>query len=140
MKNDRLRVPVDEAYLAAIGMATYCFARMEWDAVYCGERLKPGFVYTVATKTADMIAKDIIGFAHLITDQAKQARYRAAADEFERLVRRRNDLVHANPATIGSDQRLVRHGTPWQPTDIDDLADEFTACSLELNELHHHVL
>jgi hypothetical protein len=59
MKDDRLRVPVDEAYLAAIGMATYCFARMEWDAVYCGEKLKPGFVYTVAAKTAGMIAKDI---------------------------------------------------------------------------------
>ena len=140
MKNDRLRVPVDEAYLAANGMATYCFTQMEWNAVYCGEKLSPGFVYTVGTKTAGRIAKDIIGFAHLITDQTKQARYRTAADEFERLVRRRNDLVHANPATVGSDQRLVRHGTPWQPDDIDDLADEFAACSIELNDLYHNVL
>jgi hypothetical protein len=125
---------------SAIGMATYCFAQMEWNAVYCGDKLDPGFVNTVGTKTAGMIANDIIGFAHLIADHTKQTRYRAAADEFARLVRRRNDLMHANPATVGSDQRLVRHGTVWQPNEIDDLADEFAACSIELNELYHHVL
>jgi hypothetical protein len=140
MKDDRLRIPVDKAYLTAIGRATYCFASMEWDAVYCGEKLNPGYVGKVATKTAGMIAEDIVGFAQLITDQGKQARYQTAADAFKRLVKRRNDLVHANPATVGSGQRLVRHGTPWQATEIDGLADDFAACSIELNDLHHHVL
>ncbi len=68
MKDDRLRVPVDTAYLTTLGMATYCFASMEWNAVYCGERLSPGYVNTVATKTAGRIAKDIVGFAQLITN------------------------------------------------------------------------
>ena len=140
MKDDRLRVPVHAAYLAAIGMATYCFARLEWDAVYCGQKLSPGYVKTVAVKTAGMIAKDLTCFAKLITEPAKQARYQTAAGEFARLVKRRNDLMHATPATVGSDQRLVRHSIPWQPNEIDDLADEFTACSMELNELHHHTL
>jgi hypothetical protein len=140
MKDDRLRVPVDAAYLTAIGIATYCFALMEWNAVYCGQKLSPGYVSTVARKTAGTIGRDISGFDQLVTDQVKQARYRAAAAEFVRLVDRRNDLVHANPATVGSDQRLVRHGTPWQPNEIEDLADAFTACSMELNELYHHVL
>ncbi len=140
MKDDRLRVSVDAVYSTALGMATYCFAVMEWNAVYCGEKLSPGYVNTVARKTAGMIANDIVGFAPLITDPAKQARYRAAAVEFVRLVKRRNDLMHANPATVGSDQRLVRNGTPWQPDEIDSLADEFTACSIELNELFHDVL
>jgi len=140
MKDDRLRVPVEAAYLAVLGMATYCFAYMEWNAVYCGEKLSPGYVNTVAKKTAGDIARDVAGFAKLITNHHKRARYEAAADEFRRLVKRRNDLVHANPATVGNDQRLVRHGTPWQPNEIDDLADEFTACSMELNELFHHGL
>lgn len=140
MKGDRLRVPVDAAYLAAIGMATYCFASMEWNAVYCGEKLNPGYVNTVARKTAGEIAGDVLGFAELITDQDKRARYEAATGEFRRLVKSRNDLMHANPATVGNEQRLVRHGTPWQPNEIDDLADEFTACSIKLNELFHHVL
>ncbi len=140
MKDDRLRVPVDAAYLEALGIATYCFARMEWDAVYCGEKLSPGYMATVARKTAGTISHDIIGFATLITDPVKRARYQAAANQFDELVKRRNNLVHANPATVGGDQRLVRHGTPWQANQIEDLADEFTACSMELNELHHHVI
>lgn len=140
MKDDRLRVSVDAAYLTAIGTATYCFARMEWDAVYCGEKLSPGYVNMVGRKTAGMIGRNIGGFARLIANHVTRARYRAAVDEFVRLVARRNDLVHANPATVGGDQRLVRHGNPWQPHEIEDLADEFTACSLELNDLHKYVL
>ena len=140
MKDDRLRVAVEGPYFTATGLAIYCFASMEWNAVYCGEKLKADYASTVARKTAGKIADDIKGFAGLIADQGKRARYQAAADEFKRLVDRRNDLVHANPATVGSDQRLVRHGTPWQPSEIDDLADEFMACSIELNELFHRVL
>ncbi|MFK4047350.1 hypothetical protein ACI2KH_20555 [Roseomonas mucosa] len=140
MKDDRLRVPVDPAYLMSLGQAIYCFASLEWNAVYCGEKLSPGYVYTIAKKTAGKIANDLAGFADLIADNNKRSRYQAAVREFDRLVDRRNDLVHANPATIGCDQRLVRKGTPWQPNDIDDLADEFTVCSIELNELFHHIL
>ena len=140
MKNDRLRVPVDPAYVTAIGMATYCFATLEWNAVYCGEKLSRGYVNTVAKKTAGQIAQGVASFAQLITDPNKQIRFQVAANEFVRLVVRRNNLVHANPATVGGEQRLVRHGTPWLPSEIDDLADEFIACSMELNELHRHVL
>jgi hypothetical protein len=140
MKDDRLRVPVDVVYLKAIGMATYCFATMEWNAVYCGEKLNPGYVNTVATKTAGVIANDIVGFAQLITDPVTRARYQAAAADFARLVKRRNDLMHANPATVQNDQLLVRNGTPWQPAEVDALADEFAGCSFELNELLHNAL
>lgn len=140
MENDRLRVPVDSAYVAAIGLATYCFARLEWDAVYCGEKLSSGYINTVAKKTAGTIAQNITKFAYLIVDQNKRTRFQAATGQFVRLVERRNDLMHANPATVGGEQRLVRHGTPWQLSEINDLADEFTACSMELNELYHLVL
>lgn len=139
MKDDRLRISVDATYLTALGRAAYCFAYMEWAAVYCGEKLNSGYVGTVAIKTAGEIARDIAGSVSLIPDTSKQARCRTAVNEFRRLVDRRNDLVHANPATVGSEQRLVRHGAPWQPTEIDDLADDFAACAIELNDLHHHV-
>ena len=140
MKDDRLRVPVDAAYLTALGTATYCFACVEWNAAYCGEKLSPGYVSTISRKTAGEIADDLVRFADLVTDNGKRVRCQEAAREFKRLARRRNDLVHANPATVGGDQRLVRKGTPWQPNNIDDLSDEFTACSIELNELLYHVL
>ena len=140
MKGDRLRVPVDQDYLAAIGRATYCFARLEWVAVYCGNKLKSGYVNCVAKKTAGQVSKDIKRFASRSTDNSKRVRYEAAVDEFDRLVCRRNGLMHANPGTAGIDQRLFRHGAPWQPSDIDDLADEFAACENELNELFHKIL
>lgn len=140
MKDDRLRIPADAPYLAAIGRATYCFAILEWNAVYCGEKLRPGYGGTVGRKTAGTIAKEVAGCAALVTDPGTYVRYVAATAEFSRLVRCRNDLMHANPATVGGDQRLIRHGIPWQPDEIDDLADQFAACSIELNELHRHVI
>ena len=140
MKDDRLRVSVDSTYLAAIGMAAYCFATMEWNAVYCGEKLSPGYVNTVAEKTAGVIARDIVGFTQLVTEQNKQARYQTATNNFAQLVKRRNDLMHATPGTFESGQRLGRSGIPWELADINNIADDFATCSIELNELYYHVL
>lgn len=139
MKGDRRRIVVDDAYLKAIGAAVYSFAILEWNAVYCGEKLKPGYLRKVARKTAGCIAKDVTKFAPRIKDSDKRARYRAAV-EFTRLVGRRNNLVHANPATIGNEQRLYRRGKAWQLCEINELADEFAICSIELNELYYRVL
>jgi hypothetical protein len=86
MKDDRLRVPVDTAYLTAIGMATYCFARMEWDAVYCGEKLNPGYVNTVASKTAGRIGSDITDFAQLEHFQADCAARNCSNSLFDRMI------------------------------------------------------
>jgi hypothetical protein len=44
MKNDRLRIVVDDPYVMALGRATYVFAILEWNAVWCAERLDPGFI------------------------------------------------------------------------------------------------
>lgn len=140
MKGDRHRIPIDGDYLKAIGTAVYCFATLEWNAVYCGEKLSPGYVGKLAKKTAGKIATDVAKFESLISDPNKRARYRTATSEFVRLAKSRNDLLHSNSATVGHEQRLVRQGKPWQANEIDDLADEFAACSIELNELYHKVL
>ena len=44
MKDDRLRIPVAADYAAAIGLAAYVFACLEWDAVWCCERIKPDYI------------------------------------------------------------------------------------------------
>jgi hypothetical protein len=56
--NDRMRIPQDSAYFHAIGLAAVAFARLEWDAVWCCERLQAGYIttlrhtmYTRITKT-----------------------------------------------------------------------------------------
>ena len=41
-KDDRLRVTLDDPYAHALGLALFCFARMEWDAIYCCEKIDAG--------------------------------------------------------------------------------------------------
>lgn len=141
MKDDRLRVPTDVPYLHAVGLATICFARLEWDAVWCCEKAQPGYINTVATKTAGQIANDLINIAAMHTEPSVVATLGAAATEFKRLVARRNDLVHANPGTASSgEQRLFRRGAEWTIRLVDELADEFVAAGAPLNHHHHNLL
>lgn len=141
MKDDRLRVPIDDPYLHAVGLAVICFARLEWDAVWCCEKITPGYLASVGTKTAGQIANDLVTRAAGHTDPAIVASLCAPAAEFKRLVGRRNDLMHANPATAqNGDQRLFRHGVEWTIAEVNDVADEFVAAGTPLNYHLHNVL
>jgi hypothetical protein len=44
MKDDRLRVPVEPDYVSALGLAVFVFAKLEWAAICCCERIKPGSI------------------------------------------------------------------------------------------------
>ena len=137
-KDDRLRVPLDLKYAEVLGRATFCFARLEWDAVYCCEGMQKNYLHTIKKKTAGQIADDLVRLVGALTDPALKARCGPPAKEFKRLVGVRNNLIHGNPATAPTgEQWIVRDGSFWTPELIDDAADEFTACSLLLNELHH---
>lgn len=141
MKDDRLRVPIDDPYLHAVGLALICFARAEWAAVYCCEKMDPGYIGTVGKKSAGQIATDLVARAAAHPDPAVVATLSPAADEFKRLVGIRNDLMHANPGTApNGDQRLFRKGSEWTIPAVDDAADEFTANSIILNDHYHNVL
>ena len=141
MKDDRLRVPIDAPYLNAVGLAVICFARLEWDAVWCAEKIQPGYIHSVGKKMAGNIANDLIGLAAGHGDPAIVASLGTAAAEFKRLVDVRNAIMHANPGTSPSDeQRLFRHGSEWTIAMIDEAADAFVAAGSVLNHHHHHIL
>jgi hypothetical protein len=140
VKDDRLRIPIDPSYIASLGLATYAFAELEWSAVWCCERMCPGIVNSLDDKTAGGVAKKLVELATLrhatVNDDLLPA-----AKEFQGLVLARNALMHAKPGTDTDDeQRLFRNGHPWKIERINDLADEFTACSIRLNDLLHGVL
>lgn len=97
MKNDKLRVSIDEPYLQALGLAIVCFARLEWGSVWCCERMAPGYVSGVGRKTAGQIAIDLRDLTAAHPNLTSVTDLTPAAAEFRRLVTRRNDLVHANP-------------------------------------------
>jgi len=136
MKDDRLRTPVDEPYLVSLGRAAFCFASMEWNAACCCSRMQQDYLNTVALKTAGNIADDFVRLAGRLQDPALRRECVTAATEFKHLVKLRNGIVHAYPATApGGAQRLFRQGKPWTAEEIDDAADAYTACSLSLNAL-----
>lgn len=141
MKDDRLRVPIDDPYLHAVGLAMVCFARLEWDAVYCCEKMQPGYINTVGGKTAGQIANDLVALTAAHPNAAIVASLGPPAAAFKRLVGMRNGLIHANPGTApNGDQRLFRHGTEWTIAMVNDAADDFVAAGTPLNHHFHHVL
>lgn len=141
MKDERLRVPIDDAYLHAVGLATICFARLEWNAAWCCEKMQAGYLNTVGTKTAGQIANDLVTLAGVHPDPTVVASLGPLAAEYKRLVGKRNDLVHSNLGTAtNGDQRLFRKGQEWTIDLVNEAADEFASASEPLNHHIHNVL
>jgi hypothetical protein len=139
MKDDRLRVPVKPKYCSALGLATYCFASMSWNAVWCCEKLRLGSINSVPNKTAGIIGTTLLRWSEALPNSdGHKAECVAAAMEFLRLVDKRNDIMHSPPATApDGEQMFNRHGRFITVSDLEDMADESTACSLRLNALLH---
>lgn len=141
MKDDRLRVPVDNPYVVALGRAAYVFATLEWNAVWCAERLEPGFINSLNKKTAGKIANDLLALVGRIIDPAVKAACEPPMLRLQKLVDTRNGILHGKPGTApDQSQRLFRDGSVWNVSDLDDAADDFTECSDQLNALLYGVL
>ena len=116
MTKDRLRIPQDPEYFQAIGLATIAFARLEWNAVWCCERLKPDYIGSIEKrkKTAGTIGRDLASIFARIIDDEFRLKISPYAVEFREIVELRNSIVHGKPATApNGDQRLFRHGHEW---------------------------
>ena len=136
MKDDRLRVPVDDPYVVALGQITYGFAVLEWNAVWCAERLNPGFIANLKKKPAGTIARELVALLNRIADPTVKAACEPPVNDFLKLVDTRNGILHGKPGTApDQSQRLFRHGTAWHTADLHDAADEFAECSVRLNAL-----
>jgi hypothetical protein len=143
MKDDRLRVPIDDAYVQALGRMTYVFATLEWNAVWCCERMQTNYINRLGRKTAGIIADDLVHLAGKRPDPQLRTDCLGPSKEFKRLVKLRNGILHGKPGTaptLTKEQRLFQDGQPWTPAMIDDAADEFAACSILLNALLYNQL
>jgi len=141
MADERFRIAIDEPYLVALGRALFIFAELEWNAVWCAERLQAGYTNTVGTKTAGQVAADFDQLTRAMAAGCVAERTALAARDFRRLVGVRNDIMHAQPCHAPTgEERLVRRGEIWMIPELEAAADEFAACSIELNELFHHWL
>jgi hypothetical protein len=139
MKDDRLRVPFDKPYIEALGSAAYVFACLEWNAVWCCERMEAGYIRKLKKKTAGVIADDLVRLAGKRTPVQSRIDCLGPANEFKRLVNLRNGIFHGKPGTASTgEQRLFKDGHPWMLTMITDAPDEFAKCSISLNALHYN--
>ena len=141
MADKRFLVPIADDYVVALGRATYVFATLEWNAVWCCERLKSGFINRVGKKTAGNIADCLIKYVSEIDDESLKQTCVGPSNEFKRLSEVRNSLVHGIPGTSPDNvQCLFRYGVAWTIEMINDAADEFAICSEDLNALLYGAL
>lgn len=141
MENDRLRVSIDQPYVDALGRALFCFAALEWNVVWCCERLRSGYINGLKRKTAGVIAKDFSALSTSTTNAELNAEMQRLGAEFGALVDIRNSIMHGKPGTApNKDQRLFRDGSAITIDDVNKAADQFTACSIELNSLLYGAL
>ncbi|MBR0560494.1 hypothetical protein [Neokomagataea anthophila] len=138
MPDDRRRIPQDPTYFQAIGLAAVAFARLEWDAVWCCERLELGYIDTIDAekKTAGRIASDLIKLFSRVTDPNIRSKIEPFSLEFKKIVLDRNGILHGKPGSLpNGDQRLFRSGVPWTIEAVDEFSDRCTRASLPLNAL-----
>lgn len=138
MPDERLRVSIHPDYASAIGLAVYCFASLEWNAVWCCEQIEPGSIDRLEDRTAGRVADTLAHLVGRLPASEDKLELHQAAINFRNLVATRNNLVHAKPATASDgSQGLFRHGDQWTIDELQKTADAFTRCSLSLNGALH---
>ena len=142
MKDDRLRSPVKPDYMAAIGLAAYAFATCEWQVVWCSEKIRPGSLDKLMgeERTAGKIAKFFMDLTRSMPKSREREELKAAAAEFSRLVLVRNSILHGKPCTGPCGEARLSSGMVLELVHLEDAADAFTACGIELNRLFYGYL
>jgi hypothetical protein len=142
LAEERKLIPADNAYTYALGLATYAFARCEWQVVWCCEKINPGTINKIVSDemTAGKIAKHFINTVRNMPQSKACEELAAAANEFKSLVDERNRIIHGKPCTApNGEQRLSFRGI-IELADLEKAADSFTVCSGKLNSIFYGFL
>lgn len=142
MSDERKLIPADPEYLSALGLATYAFARCEWQVVWCSEKVYPGSVTKITSEemTAGTIGKHFANIVRNMPKSKEREELSSLASEFLALVNERNRIIHGKPCTAPSGaQRLSGNGI-IEISDLEKAADAFTVCGGKLNSLFYGFL
>lgn len=140
--NSRLRQPIEDPFAHALGVATFCFAICEWNAVYCAQRIKPGSLqrFVKDELTAGKIAKKLSDLVRNMPKSKERDELLAAADEFMNLVPVRNGILHGKPCSNEDGRARLIADRILEIPDLEEAADRFSDCSQKLNKLLHGFL
>ena len=127
-------MPTHADYLEAIGRAMFRWAQAEWAIIYLAEELHPEG--RTGHRSATMTSGEIVQQLHSAIAATKApestlADAKSLLYEYDTLVPRRNDIVHAQPAAIAGEQRLyrVRPDGTREGIEVDDLVAFSTDCT-----------
>lgn len=98
-KDRRLRQAVKPDYISALGMAAWSFSSLEWQVVWCCEKIKPGSLRKIVggEMTAGRIAKHFIDLTRNMQRSPEREELQKLAAEFSSLVQLRNRILHGKP-------------------------------------------
>jgi hypothetical protein len=103
------RFPHDPEYTALLGAAVYAFAYTEWLLMEILRRLEPD---DTQASLAVLTSGQVAGRLRSALERVPPEEEREIGKRFASLVERRNDMIHAHPATAADGaQRLNR----WAP-------------------------
>lgn len=142
MVDERKRIPIDESYIRALGLAAYAFATCEWQVVWCCEKIKPGVLRKIVgdESTAGAIAKKFFNLVRNMPRSKEREQLAEIANEFLILVDVRNKIVHGKPCTAPSGAQRLSSGKIIEVQEIETAADRFAACGSKLNSHFHGFL
>jgi hypothetical protein len=144
------RGPIDDSYAVLVGKAIYVFAYYEWTIIYTIEYLWRGFVSNynraasmtsrnVRQKLQDTINSPAVSFA-----KVSKGELQACCDEFERLIVKRNGLIHAHPVTDADGSQILAYQTKttkplsdmkWPKTEVESIIQEFDRAAFSAGTL-----
>ncbi len=142
MKNDRLRCPVEKSYVEAIGLAAYTFSRLEWQVIWCMEKIRPESIHKVVGEemTAGTIAKKFIDATRNMPKSEEREKLKTLSQRFMELVQIRNNIMHGKPCTSPEGEQRLSGKSIIEVVDLENAADDFTECAGKLNTLFYGYL
>ena len=140
------RVPVDDSYAALVGKAVYVFAYYEWTIIWIIQLLQSGFVGKYcrgSSMTSGAVRQELqntIDNPATAFSKISKQELQACCDEFDRLIVRRNALIHAHPCTDSDGAQILAYQTKitkplpdmkWPKAEVEAIVLEFdrAACS-----------
>jgi hypothetical protein len=84
-------------------------------------------------KTAGDVSGKLKELIRQFPSSPEQKELYDAAVQFQKLARRRNELLHVQPGANNA-RRLFRDGVPWEIEKINQAADDFTECNIRLRD------
>jgi hypothetical protein len=142
VKDDRLRSPVENNYIEALGRAAYTFASLEWQVVWCMEKIKPDSINKIVAKemTAGTIAKKFIDATRNMPTSNEREELKNLASRFMELVQIRNDIMHGKPCTSPENEQRLSGNKIIEIIDLENAADDFVECGGKLNSFFYGYL